>query len=293
MRYQFIQENRSSFPVMKMCQVLRVSQSGYYRWRQNPFSVRKVSNERLRKRIRELYAEHKGMAGSPMITADLRAEPEFSKVSKNRVARHMKEMGLKCRATKKFVVTTDSKHSEPVAPNILDRQFTTDSPNAAWVSDITYVKVGSKWNYLTVFMDLYSRIVVGWDLSESLDRHSMIHAFQKALWRRSPPAGLLVHSDRGVQYASADFRNLLKKNQFVQSMSRKGDCWDNAVAESFFHTLKTQCLYHNRFLNKADAEQALFTYIEVYYNRRRRHSTNGYKSPASYEAEWEKVQNAA
>jgi putative transposase len=293
MRYQFIQENRSSFPVMKMCLVLRVSQSGYYRWRQNPFSVRKVSNERLRKRIRELYAEHKGMAGSPMITADLRAEPEFSKVSKNRVARHMKEMGLKCRATKKFVVTTDSKHSEPVAPNILDRQFTTDSPNAAWVSDITYVKVGSKWNYLTVFMDLYSRIVVGWDLSESLDRHSMIHAFQKALWRRSPPAGLLVHSDRGVQYASADFRNLLKKNQFVQSMSRKGDCWDNAVAESFFHTLKTQCLYHNRFLNKADAEQALFTYIEVYYNRRRRHSTNGYKSPASYEAEWEKVQNAA
>jgi putative transposase len=278
---------------MKMCQVLRVSQSGYYRWRQNPFSVRKVSNERLRKRIRELYAEHKGMAGSPMITADLRAEPEFSKVSKNRVARHMKEMGLKCRATKKFVVTTDSKHSEPVAPNILDRQFTTDSPNAAWVSDITYVKVGSKWNYLTVFMDLYSRIVVGWNLSESLDRHSMIHAFQKALWRRSPPAGLLVHSDRGVQYASADFRNLLKKNQFVQSMSRKGDCWDNAVAESFFHTLKTQCLYHNRFLNKADAEQALFTYIEVYYNRRRRHSTNGYKSPASYEAEWEKVQNAA
>lgn len=293
MRYQFIQENRSSFPVMKMCQVLRVSQSGYYRWRQNPFSVRKVSNERLRKRIRELYAEHKGMAGSPMITADLRAEPEFSKVSKNRVARHMKEMGLKCRATKKFVVTTDSKHSEPVAPNILDRQFTTDSPNAAWVSDITYVKVGSKWNYLTVFMDLYSRIIVGWDLSESLDRHSMIHAFQKALWRRSPPAGLLVHSDRGVQYASADFRDLLKKNQFVQSMSRKGDCWDNAVAESFFHTLKTQCLYHNRFLNKADAEQALFTYIEVYYNRRRRHSTNGYKSPASYEAEWEKVQNAA
>ena len=293
MRYQFIQENRSSFPVMKMCQVLRVSQSGYYRWRQNPFSVRKVSNERLRKRIRELYAEHKGMAGSPMITADLRAESEFSKVSKNRVARHMKEMGLKCRATKKFVVTTDSKHSEPVAPNILDRQFTMDSPNAAWVSDITYVKVGSKWNYLTVFMDLYSRIVVGWDLSESLDRHSMIHAFQKALWRRSPPAGLLVHSDRGVQYASADFRNLLKKNQFVQSMSRKGDCWDNAVAESFFHTLKTQCLYHNRFLNKADAEQALFTYIEVYYNRRRRHSTNGYKSPASYEAEWEKVQNAA
>ena len=233
------------------------------------------------------------MAGSPMITADLRADPKFSKVSKNRVARHMQEMGLKCRSTRRFVVTTDSKHSEPIAPNILDRQFTAASPNDTWVSDITYVKVGSKWNYLTVFLDLYSRIVVGWDLSESLERHSMIHAFQKALWRRRPPSGLLVRSDRGVQYASADFRDLLNKNRFIQSMSRKGNCWDNAVAESFFHTLKTQLLYHTKFQGKADAEQALFNYIEVYYNRRRRHSTNGYKSPASYEAEWEKMQNAA
>ena len=293
MRYQFVQQNRSSFPVMKMCQVLKVSQSGYYRWRTNPLSVRKVRNERLRRRIRELYAEYNGMAGSPMITADLRTESEFSKVSKNRVARHMQEMELKCRATRKFVVTTDSRHNEPVAPNILDRQFSPASPNTAWVSDITYVKVGSNWSYLTVFIDLYSRLVVGWDLSESLERHSVMHAFQKALWRRRPSSGLLVHSDRGVQYASADFRNLLKKNQFVQSMSRKGNCWDNAVAESFFHTLKTQLVYHNRFLNKADAEQALFNYIEVYYNRRRRHSTNGYKSPASYEAEWKKMENVA
>ena len=293
MRYRFIQQYRSSFPVMKMCQVLKVSQSGYYRWRTNPLSVRKVKNERLRRRIRELYAEHKGMAGSPMITAGLRAEPEFSKVSKNRVARHMQEMGLKCRATRKFVVTTDSRRSEAVAPNILDRQFTPESPNTSWVSDITYVKVGSKWNYLTVFIDLYSRLVVGWDLSESLERHSMIHAFQKALWRRRPSSGLLVHSDRGVQYASADFRNLLTKNGFIQSMSGKGNCWDNAVAESFFHTLKTQLLYHTKFQGKADAEQDLFNYIEVYYNRRRRHSTNRYQSPASYEAEWKKVQNVA
>jgi len=269
---------------MKMCQVLKVPQSGYYRWRTNPLSVRKVNNERLRSRIRELYAEHKGMAGSPMITADLRTEAEFSKVSKNSVARHMHDMGLKCQATRKFVVTTDSRHSEPVVPNILDRQFTAESPNGVWVSDITYAKVGLKWNYLSVFIDLYSRIVVGWDLSDSLERHSMIHAFQKDLWRRRPASGLLIHRDRGVQSASADFRKLLKKNQFVQSMSRKGNCWDNAVAESFFHTLKTQLLYHTRFQVKADAEQALFNYIEVYYNRRRRHSTNGYKSPASYEA---------
>ena len=144
MRYQFVQQNRSSFPVMKMCQVLKVSQSGYYRWRKNPLSVRKVRNEGLRKRIRELYAEHKGMAVSPMITADLRAEHKFSKVSKNRVARHMQEMGLKCRATRRFVVTTDSKHSEPVAPNILDRQFTAESPNDTRIGNIKYVKVGSK-----------------------------------------------------------------------------------------------------------------------------------------------------
>lgn len=293
MRYQFVRQNRSSFPVMKMCQVFQISPSGYYRWCKNPLSVRKVRNERLRQRIRELYSEHKGMAGSPMITADLRAEPEFSRISKNRVARHMKEMGIKCRATKKFVVTTDSKHRKPIAPNILDRQFSTASPNAAWVSDITYMKVGSRWHYLTVFIDLYSRIVVGWDLSGSLERHSMIHAFEKALWRRRPRPGLLVHSDRGVQYASGEFRHLLKKNEFIQSMSRKGDCWDNAVAESFFHTLKTQLLYHRKFMNLQEAEQELFSYIEIYYNRRRRHSANGYKSPASYEAEWEKMRNAA
>ncbi len=140
----------------------------------------------------------------------------------------MKSMGLKCKAAKKYIVTTDSKHSEPVAPNLLNRQFTVASPNTAWVSDITYVKIGSRWNYLTVFIDLYSRIVVGWDISDSLDRYSMIYAFQKALLRRRPGQGLLVHSDRGVQYASADFRKQLQQNGFVQSMSRKGDCWDNA-----------------------------------------------------------------
>lgn len=205
MRYHFIRDNRRSFPVTKMCQTLNTSQSGYYRWRQNPVSIRKVKNKRLRKRIRELYTEHKSMAGSPMITADLRSEPEFSSVGKNRVARQMKNMGLKCKAAKKYIVTTDSKHNEPVAPNLLNRQFTVASPNTAWISDITYVKVGSKWNYLTVFIDLYSRIVVGWDLSASLDRHSMIYAFKKALLRRRPSQGLLVHSDRGVQYASVDF----------------------------------------------------------------------------------------
>lgn len=285
MKFKFIENNRSSFPVKKMCHMLKVSQSGYYRWRKAPLSSLKIENEKLRARINELFEEHKGMVGSPMITADLNEDPEFSKVSRNRVARHMKEMGLKCRTVKKFVVTTDSKHKKPVSPNLLDRQFTVSTPDTVWVSDITYLKVGPKWHYLTVFIDLYSRIIVGWDLSESLERYSVMRALNKSILRRRPNQGLMIHSDRGVQYASDDFRKILKKNHFIQSMSRKGNCWDNAVAESFFHSIKTQMIHHCRFQNVAETEQALFNYIEVYYNRRRKHSTNGYKSPANYEAE--------
>jgi len=247
----------------------------------------------IKKRISALYEDHEGMAGSPIIIADLRAESPFATVSKNRVARHMRAMGLRCKTTKKFIVTTDSKHNEPIAPNILNRQFSVGKPNTVWVSDITYLMVGGKWHYLTVFIDLFSRIVVGWDLSDSLDRHSMIYAFNKALWRRRPGTGLLVHSDRGVQYASADFRSLLEKTGCVQSMSRKGNFWDNAVAESFFHTLKTQLTHHVRFRDKNEAELALFNYIEAYYNRRRRHSAIGYRTPAEFEQYVESLQGVA
>jgi putative transposase len=286
MKFQFIKENRSSFPVKKMCHVLKLSLSGYYRWRKAPLPSRQIEKENLKRHIRELFAKHNGMVGSPIITADLHDDPGFSKVSRPRVARLMREMGLKCRTVKKFVVTTDSKHTEPVAPNLLDRKFNTSSPDQVWVSDITYLKVGSKWYYLSVFLDLFSRIVVGWDLSASLERHSVIRALNKSILRRRPGQGLMVHSDRGVQYASADFRNVLQRQGFVQSMSRKGNCWDNAVAESFFHSIKTQLVHHCRFQNVAEAEQALFNYIEIYYNRKRKHSTNGYKSPAHYELEW-------
>ena len=166
MKFQFIERNRSSLPVKKMCHVLEVSQSGYYHWRKAPTSNRKAEKERFRARIKKLYEEHKGMIGSPMLTADLHDDSEFSKVSRTRVARHMKDMGLKCRYVKKFVVTTDSKHDEPVAPNLLNRQFSTPAPDIVYVSDITYLKIGRKWHYLTVFIDLFSRIIVGWDLSD-------------------------------------------------------------------------------------------------------------------------------
>lgn len=293
MKFQFIEGNRSSFPVKKMCHVLEVSQSGYYHWRVAPVSPRKAEKERFRTRIKELYEQHKGMIGSPMLTADLHDDLEFSRVSRTRVARHMKEMGLKCLYVKKFVATTDSKHDEPVAPNLLDRQFSTPAPDIVYVTDITYLKVGRKWHYLTVFIDLFSRIVVGWDLSDSLERHSAIRALNKAIQRRRPGQGLMIHSDRGVQYASNDFRTVLRQHHFVQSMSRKGNCWDNAVAESFFHSIKTQMIHHCEFKNVMEAEQALFNFIEVYYNRRRKHSTNGYKSPAQYEMEWWDERKAA
>ena len=218
-----------------------------------------------------------------MLTSELRDELLFQCVSQARVARHMRALGLCCKYAKKFVPTTDSAHTEPVAPNLLDRNFTAPAPNMAWVTDITYIKVGRKWHYLTVFIDLYSRIIVGWDLSGSLERHSVINALKKAVAKRNPPIGLIVHSDRGVQYASKDFRNYLKKKGYIQSMSRKGNCWDNAVAESFFHTIKNQLIRYSKFKNKNEAELALFDYIEVYYNRRRRHSSNGWLSPATFE----------
>ncbi len=283
MTFQFIKANRSSFPVKKMCLTLDVSRSGFYAWLSRPESKRAIENKVLCQRIQELYYEHGQMAGSPMITADLHDEERFCSVSRVRVARKMKAMGLQCKTTRKFVVTTDSSHKEPVAPNLLDRRFSAYKPNTAWVTDITYIKVGKKWFYLTVFIDLFSRIIVGWDLSASLDRSSVIRALKKAIARRRPPKGLMIHSDRGVQYASREFRKLLAKYGCTQSMSRKGNCWDNAVAESFFHTLKTQMVYHRKFTHRQEAEIALFQYIEAYYNRRRRHSSNGWVSPAEFE----------
>lgn len=290
----FIEGHRSTFTVKKMCQVMGVSQSGYYSWLKAPLSARKAEKQILQSIIEDLFIKkHKGMAGSPMIAADLRELPEYSNISRQRVARLMQEMGLRCKTVRKFVATTDSKHNEPVAPNLLNRNFTKTAPDQAWVSDITYLKIGRKWHYLTVFIDLFSRIVVGWDLSASLQRHSTIKAFKKAVINRWPGKGLLVHSDRGIQYASADFKKELKKNGFIQSMSRKGNCWDNAVAESFFHTIKTQLIHHCKFKNIDEAERVLFEYIEVYYNRQRKHSTNNYKSPTDYEAEWWEQRKAA
>jgi len=292
MKYQFIKDHRSEFTMKKMCHVLKISMSGFYHWRNRKPSARTLQNDRLKKRILELFTEHNGMVGSPMITADLNDDPEFCDVGENRIAGLMRKMDLKCKTSKKYVVTTDSKHNESVAANLLNREFDVKMPNTVWVSDITYLKVGRQWYYLTVFIDLFSRSIVGWDLSGSLERHSVIRALKKAIMRRQPERGLMIHSDRGVQYASQDFKKVLRTHGFIQSMSRKGNCWD-AVAESFFHTLKTQLIYHIRLYNFREAEKILFKYIEVYYNQRRKHSTNGWKTPAHREQEWYNLKKVA
>lgn len=274
-------EHRTYFSVAEMCRVFKVSRSGYYRWLKRGPSRREVDNRKLDAEIREIYNHNKGRYGSPKITQELK--DRGWKVSKNRVAKRMREMGLRSIIRRKFRVTTDSKHNFPVAPNLLERNFTADGPNKVWVSDITYLATCSGWLYLTVIIDLFSRLVVGWALSSSLSHDMVVTALKRAIRGRRPGNGLIFHSDRGVQYACTDFRKELGKHGFVQSMSRKGNCWDNAVAESFFGVLKTELVYHTRYEGHQDTLHSIFEYIEVFYNRERRHSTIGYLTPVEYE----------
>ena len=264
-----------------MCRALEVSRSGFYRWSKRPESRRQIENRRLDAHIKAIYMKSKRRYGSPKITAELRSQGW--KVSKNRVARRMKRSGLKSVVRRKYRPTTNSKHSHPVAPNILQRNFVATAPDRVWVSDITYIATQHGWLYLTVFLDLFSRLVVGWSLSSSLGKEGVLTALHRAIARRNPPAGLIIHSDRGVQYACKAFRKILKKHHFIQSMSRKGDCWDNAVAESFFSILKSELVHRQRFGGTKDALRGIFEYIEVFYNRQRKHSTLDYLSPAQYE----------
>jgi len=227
--------------------------------------------------IQSAYDSHGGTAGCRTIAADLDGL-EASR-GKSRIASEMKEMGLKCKTKRRFTATTDSTHNEPTAPNILRQNFVQSFPNRAWVSDITYLPVNGRWLYLVVFIDLFSRKVVSWDLSPSLQARSTIKAFEQAVYLRKPPKGLIIHSDRGIQYASKDFRERLSKYGCIQSMSRKGNCWDNAVAESFFGSLKKRLIFHRKYEAVEKLRRDLFHYIEVYYNRFRKHSANNYLTP--------------
>lgn len=269
-----------------MCKNLKVSVSGFYDWKVRDKSTRSIENDKLKYKISELfYIKHKQMAGSPLITEDLHDFPEYKTVHRSRVAALMKDMGLRCKIQKKYVPTTDSKHDKWIAENILNRNFNPDEPGAVLVSDITYLKVASHWVYLSVFIDLFSRKVVGWDLSNSLAAESTCSALRKYL-KKSGNNGFLAHSDRGVQYVSEEFRSLLESVHAEQSMSRKGNCWDNAVAESFFHTLKTRLTYHKKYRTIEELNKDLYWYIEIYYNRVRKHSANNWLTPEQKESNY-------
>jgi len=281
MKYWFMDRHRSSHGVQKMCQVIVASRSGYYGWRRQPQSKRQKDNEKILIGIRESHKNSRRAYGSPRITEDLQAKG--MRCSENRVARLMKIHAIVGKATKKFKATTNSKHNLPVAENFLKQNFVTEKPNAVWASDITYIPTVEGWLYLVVILDLYSRQVVGWAMSDRLTSGFVVKALYQAIGRRHPASGCIFHSDRGIQYASTDFRDVLKAYGFIQSMSRKGNCYDNAVAESFFHTLKTEHVYDYRYETRAEARQSIFEYIEMFYNRQRRHSALGYLSPVSFE----------
>lgn len=285
MRFRFIEAEKVSYPVRVLCRVLDVSPAGFYAWLDRPESKRAVENQKLVTEIRAIHSESGERYGSPRVHAELKARG--LEVGKNRVARLMSENDVEARPKRKFRRTTDSGHEHPVAENILARNFDTSAPNQAWVTDITYIWTREGWLYLAAILDLFSRRVVGWATSASLHRSLALDALDDALKRRGVCKGLVHHSDRGCQYASAEYQERLEANDIVCSMSRKGNCWDNAVAESFFATLKGELVEHEDFYTRAEAERALFEYIEVFYNRRRRHSSLGYATPSEFELNFE------
>jgi putative transposase len=280
MKYIFIEFNRSDFRVEKMCQALQVSRSGYYKWRKRPKSKQALENERLLIKIDEVFKKSKKRYGSPRIWQALRQQG--FRCGENRVARLMRKAGLISIRRKKFKATTNSKHNHPVAPNLLNQDFSVDRPNVVWVSDITYIWTYSGWLYLCVIIDLYNREIVGWAIKSRMTQQIVLDAFDMAIKNKRPTLGLIFHSDRGSQYAALSVRKVLKKHQLVQSMSKKGDCFDNAVAESFFATLKTECVYPEVFYTREQAISEIFEFIEIFYNRQRIHSTLNYQTPISF-----------
>lgn len=281
MRYAFVHAERAVWPVNVMCEVLQVSRSGYYAWRGRPASARALQDDKLVVEIKAAHEAGRGHYGSPRVHRALRRNGH--RVGKKRVVRLMKREGIVAKRRKKFRVTTDSKHADPIAPNVLNREFDVALPNTAWVTDVTYVWTLQGWLYLAAILDLCSRRVVGWATSAHNDRQLALDALGCATKVRSPSSGLLHHSDRGSTYASGDYRDALTNLAMIPSMSRKGDCWDNAVAESFFATIKGEMLDHESFETRAQATAAIADYIDGFYNVHRLHSSIGYVSPIEFE----------
>ena len=281
MKYAFIKTNQQDISVQLCCELFGVSRSGYYACSKRKPSQGAIANRRLDIKIKALFAEHDKRAGSPRITLDLRDDGESCSV--NRVARRMKVLGLRALAKRKFKVTTDSEHNKPIYDNILGRDFTTTAINQKWAGDITYIHTQEGWLYLAVVIDLHSRAVIGWAMDKRMKAGLVCDALTMALQRRHYPKGVIVHSDRGSQYCSKQYRKVIKRYQLIGSMSRKGNCWDNAISESFFHTLKIKLVHQQNYVTRLAAKQSLFQYIEGYYNRKRRHSSIQYQSPIQFE----------
>ena len=277
-----MKENRFKFAVEKMCKAFNVSRSGYHDWLNRRPSRRAIEAEKIKKMIRSVHQQSKGRYGSPKITEELKFKGVS--ISRPRVARMMRSEGIRSIIHKRYrVSTTDSKHNYQVSDNHLKRNFKTQSPGQVWVSDITYIATYQGWLYLTIIMDLYDRKIIGWALSRTLTTtDTIMAAWRMALINRPISSQLIFHSDRGVQYASNEFRQVLNREPVTQSMSRKADCWDNAVAENFFKILKSELIYHSKFQTRLEAKNEVFEFIEIWYNRKRRHSYLGYLTPNEY-----------
>lgn len=286
MKYRFVEDYREQFRVKKMCKVLKISKSGYYNWRCQKRGSWQQKNELLLSHIKAVYGHSRGTYGSPRIAIELR--DRGIPCGKNRIARIMRDNGIKAKMKKKFKATTDSRHSHPVAPNLLLKRGE-EVNNEIWASDITYIPTDEGWLYLAGVMNLRYRKIIGLSLKDRLTQELTVDALKQAIVRDRVKDGLIHHSDRGSQYACKEYQTLLKEHNILPSMSRKGNCYDNAYMESFFHTLKTELIHCKRFRTREEAKLSIFEYVEVFYNRIRRHSALGYKSPAEYE----RLQNAA
>ena len=280
MKYAWM-EQQTAFRVQPMCRALQVSRSGYYEYLHRPPSAHSIEDDRLRPQIKAAFEKGRKNYGTRRIKKTL--EKTKSIVSRRRIGRLMEEENLQVQTRRKFKATTNSNHDKPIAPNLLEREFIVTTPDTVYVGDITYISTREGWLYLAVVIDLFSRAVVGWSMGSRMMADLANDAMLMAVWKRKPDRGLIFHSDRGSQYASDLYRNTLKTYDAHASMSKKGDCWDNAVAESFFHTLKIELIHHCDFKTRDEARVAIFEYIEVFYNRQRLHSSNGYEAPLVFE----------
>jgi len=284
MKFQFVAKHQCRYPIRRVCALLGISRSGYYAWRNRKPSQREHRMQILISNIRREHKQSRKTYGSPRVYAQL--QKQGIACNQKTVAKYMRQEGLKGQRKYRRIVTTNSKHDFPVAPNLLNREFQAERPNQKWVGDITYIRTAEGWLYLAGVLDLFSRKVVGWEMSSFIDADLVERALRMALYQRQPAFGLLHHSDRGSQYASHQIRDILAANQIQVSMSRRADCYDNAVMESFFGTLKNEWVHHQKYQTRSQARTDIFSYIEGFYNPVRLHSSLGYLSPNEFEAKY-------